>query len=73
MQADVLPKVDFGVTFRANISALMKVFGKEVGTPAVECGIRVIDCPLELIPSKLSPKRGMDHDMWLIKMTVEWD
>lgn len=69
---DDAPKVDFGLTFRTNISALVKVFGKDVGTPGIECGLRVIDCPLELIPSKLSPKKGMDHDLWLFKVNVEW-
>ena len=67
------PKVDLGITFRTNISALSRLIGEGVGTPGVECGIRSIDCPLEIIPSKLSPKKGMDHDMWLIRVNVEWD
>jgi len=68
-----LPKVDLGITFRANISALSQVFGKDLGKPEVECGIRVIDCPMAIIPSKLSPKEGMDHDLWLMKVVIAWD
>jgi hypothetical protein len=71
--ADSLPKVDFGATFRTNISALTKLFGEDIGRPEVECGLRVIDCPTALIPSKLSPKGGMDHDLWLFKVTIAWD
>jgi len=67
------PKVELGVTFRTNISALTRIFGKDIGKPSIECGIRIIDCPLEIIPPKLSPKKGMDHDMWLLRMTIEWD
>ena len=66
------PKVDLGVTFRTNLSALSRIIGENVGTPGVECGIRVIDCPAIIIPSKLSPKSGMVHDMWLIKVNIEW-
>lgn len=71
--ADSLPKVDFGATFRTNIFALTKLFGEDIGRPEVECGLRVIDCPTALIPSKLSPKGGMDHDLWLFKVTIAWD
>ena len=70
---DSVPKADFGITFRTNISALSRIVGADAGTPGIECGIRIIDCPLEIIPSKLSPKKGMDHDMWLIRINVEWD
>ncbi|MBE6518018.1 MAG: lamin tail domain-containing protein [Thermoplasmata archaeon] len=69
---DDAPKVDLGVTFRANVSALSRIYGKDVGTPGIECGIRIIDCPLEIIPSKLSPKKGMDHDLWLFRINIEW-
>ena len=68
-----LPKVDLGITFRSNISALTQVFGKDTGKPEVECGIRIIDCPISVIPSKLSPKQGMDHDLWLMKAVISWD
>ena len=66
------PKVDLGITFRTNISALTRVYGKEIGTPSMECGLRVIDCPLSIIPPTMSPKKGLDHDLWLFKMVVEW-
>ncbi len=66
------PKVDLGVTFRTNISAITHLLGTETGKPGFECGIRIIDCPLEIIPSKLSPKKGMNHDMWLFRMNIEW-
>ncbi len=69
---ETTPKVDLGVTFRTNLSALGRIIGKDVGTPGVECGIRVIDCPAIVIPSKLSPKSGMVHDLWLLKVNVEW-
>ncbi len=67
-----LPQVDLGVTFRINMSALTKILGKDTGKPGIECGIRVIDCPMLIIPGKLSPKSGMEHDMWLIKMNIDW-
>jgi len=67
-----VPKVDLGVTFRTNISALSRLIGESVGTPGVECGIKIIDCPAAIIPSKLSPKNGMTHDMWLVKVGIEW-
>ena len=69
---ETTPKVDLGITFRTNLSALSRIIGKDVGTPGVECGIRVIDCPAIIIPSKLSPKSGMVHDLWLLKVNVEW-
>ena len=68
-----LPKVDLGITFRSNISALTQVFGKDTGKPELECGIRIIDCPISVIPSKLSPKQGMNHDLWLMKAMISWD
>ena len=70
---DELPEVDMGVVFRTNISALLKVYGKDYGTPGVECGIRIVDCPAAVIPAKLSPKNGMEHDLWLIRVNIEWD
>ncbi len=69
---DELPLMDLGLTFRTNISALTKIFGTDTGTPSVECGVRIMDCPSVVIPSKLSPKNGMVHDLWLFKLTVEW-
>jgi len=71
-KVDDLPQMDLGVTFRTNISALTKVFGTDTGTPMVECGVRVMDCPGVVIPSKLSPKAGMTHDLWLFRLTLEW-
>ncbi|MBE6528673.1 MAG: lamin tail domain-containing protein [Thermoplasmata archaeon] len=67
-----LPKVDFGVTFRVNMSALTEIYGKDTGKPGIECGIRVIDCPTLIIPARMSPKSGMEHDFWLIRMNIEW-
>jgi hypothetical protein len=69
---DDVPKIDLGVTFRANISAICGLFGKDVGRPGIECGVRILDCPTALIPPTMSPKKGMDHDLWLLRMTVEW-
>jgi len=60
------------VTFRTNVSSLTEVFSTDTGTPRVECGVRVMDCPAAVIPSKLSAKNGMTHDLWLFKLTVEW-
>ncbi|AMK14239.1 cell surface protein [methanogenic archaeon mixed culture ISO4-G1] len=71
-EVEELPNVILGATFRANISALSRIISFDVGRPEVECGIRIIDCPLEVIPSKLSPKKGMDHDLWLLRAVIEW-
>ena len=35
-------------------------------------GIRAIDCPELAIPSRLSPKDGMEHDLWLMMLTVRF-
>ena len=67
-----VPQVGMGITFRTNISALTQLLGEHTGKPGVECGVRILDCPMAIIPGKLSPKNGMTHDMWLIKMNIEW-
>ena len=69
---DELPKVDLGLTFRANLSAITQIFGYDTGRPGIECGIRIIDCPKEIIPGRMSPKAGMEHDLWLFRVNVEW-
>ena len=68
-----MPEADLGITFRTNISALTQIFGEDTGKPGVECGMRFIDCPTAVIPARMSPKSGMDHDLWLIRMNIAWD
>jgi len=68
-----LPEADLGITFRTNISALTQIFGEDTGKPWVECGMRFIDCPTAAIPARMSPKSGMNHDLWLIRMNITWE
>lgn len=65
-----LPSLDLGATFRTNLSAITRLLGTDTGRPEVVFGIRVIDCPDAAIPSKLSPKEGMEHDLWLVRITA---
>ncbi len=67
-----LPRMDLGVTFRTNLSAITRIIGTDTGRPEMVMGIRIIDCPDAAIPSKLSPKKDMDHDLWLLQMTVRF-
>lgn len=67
-----LPDMDLGVTFRTNVSALSRILGSDMGRPEVEFGIRIIDCPEVAIPARLSPKEGMEHDLWLMMLTVRF-
>lgn len=71
-ESELLSKIDIGATFRTNISALTRLFGEDYGTPELVCGLKIIDCPTALVPAKLSPKSGMEHDLWLFKVTVSW-
>ena len=66
------PRVDLGVTFRANLAAITSAFGKDTGKPGVEFGVRVLDCPIMLIPRSLSPDPKMSHDLWLLRAEVTW-
>ena len=67
-----LPQMDLGVTFRTNLSGITRLLGTDTGRPEVQFGIRAIDCPEAAIPSRLSPKEGMDHDLWLMLVTVRF-
>ena len=69
---DGLPQMDLGVTFRTNLAGITRVLGSDTGRPEVQFGIRAIDCPELAIPSRLNPKDGMDHDLWLMLMTVRF-
>ena len=69
---DGLPQMDLGVTFRTNLAGITRVLGSDIGRPEVQFGIRAIDCPELAIPSRLNPKDGMDHDLWLMLMTVRF-
>ena len=67
-----LPEADIGAVFRTNLSAITSLAGIDTGRPEVMFGIRVADCPKELIPSKMSPRKNMDHDLWLMMATVKF-
>lgn len=69
--ADDLPETDLGVVFRTSLSTLTRIIGADTGDSVTEIGIVARDCPEALIPSKLSAKKGMDHDLWLFLVTVE--
>lgn len=69
---DNLPSMDLGVTFRASISSLTRVLGTDTGKPVLMCGVTAFDCPTEIIPEKMNPNRNMDHDLWLMRLTVTW-
>ena len=67
-----LPEMDLGVTFRTNLAGITRLAGSDTGRPEVVMGIRAIDCPELAIPSRLSPKDGMEHDLWLMMLTVRF-
>ena len=67
-----LPEMDLGVTFRTNLAGITRLAGSDTGRPGVVMGIRAIDCPELAIPSRLSPKDGMEHDLWLMMLTVRF-
>lgn len=67
---DGLPEMDLNVVFRANLSSLTRIVDMDTGRPEMEFGILARDCPPELIPSKLGPKRDMCNDLWMFKTTV---
>ena len=67
-----LPEMDLGVTFRTNLAGITRLAGADTGRPEVVMGVRAIDCPELAMPSKLSPKDGMEHDLWLMMLTVRF-
>lgn len=67
-----LPEMDLGVTFRTNLSGITRLLGSDTGRPEIVMGVRAIDCPEMAIPSRLSPKDGMEHDLWLMLLTVRF-
>ena len=69
---DSLPEMDLAISFRANMASITRILGTDTGRPSVTCAIGALDCPYEVIPSKLSPNRNMEHDLWLMRVTVTW-
>ncbi|MDO5853930.1 MAG: hypothetical protein Q4Q62_07845, partial [Thermoplasmata archaeon] len=67
-----LPEVDIAFVFRANLASLTRVLGTDTGEPGIEFGLVIRDCPKAAIPTKLGPKEGMEHDLWLFKATIEF-
>ncbi len=67
-----LPEMELGITFRTNLAAITRIIGEDTGRPEVVLGVRAVDVPEEALPSKLSPKKGMDHDLWLMLLTVRF-
>lgn len=65
-----LPRMDLGVVFRANLSSITGILGVDTGDPEYVLGLMARDCPEAVIPSKLGPKDGMEHDLWLMKATI---
>ena len=67
-----LPSMDIGAVFRTNLAALTRLADTDTGRPEVMFGLRITDCPTEAIPSKMSARKNMDHDLWLIMVTVRF-
>ncbi len=67
-----LPELDLGVTFRTNLAGITRIIGSDTGTPEVVFGVRIIDCPDVAIPSKMSARKNMEHDLWLMMVTVRF-
>ncbi len=67
---DDLPEMDLNVIVRTNLAALSRLVDIDSGRPGIEFGIMVRDCPEQVIPSKLSPKKNLDHDLWLFRVTM---
>ncbi len=67
-----LPSMDMNVIFRANIASLTRIAGSDTGDPGIEFGIMARDCPEIVVPGRLPVKDGMEHDLWLFRVTVGW-
>lgn len=67
-----LPELDVGVTFRTNLAAITSVLGEDTGRPEVVCGVRILDCPVALIPPRMNPDEDMEHDLWLLRLSVRF-
>ena len=67
-----LPDMDLGVTFRANLASLTDLVGEDTGGPGLFCGIRAMDCPVAAVPGRLNPSADMDHDLWLMTVSVTY-
>ncbi len=69
-EIDELPELDLGIVFRTNIAALTRLAGTDTGSPGFEFGVLARDIPEYILPSRLSPKEGMDHDLWLFRTVI---
>ena len=67
-----MPEVVGDVVFRANLSSISRLLGSDVGRPQVDCGIRFMDVPYEVIPSIMKPNKKLSNDVWLFRLTVTW-
>jgi hypothetical protein len=67
-----LPEVLGEVVFRANLSSMSRLLGSDTGSPQVDCGIRFMDVPPEIIPSIMKPNKKLSNDIWLFRLTVTW-
>jgi hypothetical protein len=67
-----LPEVLGEVVFRANLSSMSRLLGSDIGSPQVDCGIRFMDVPPEIIPSIMKPNKKLSNDIWLFRLTVTW-
>ncbi|MDR2845990.1 MAG: lamin tail domain-containing protein [Candidatus Methanoplasma sp.] len=66
---DSYPKTKIGVHVDTNVSGLMKLIGKNMGTWKVNAGVLLMDCPSEIIPSALGPDKDLNSDLWLVRAT----
>lgn len=62
-------KVLLGVDVAVNLSAIGGLFGSDLGTPKVKASIGIKNCPYEMIPKALSPKKGMIYDYYFMTLT----
>lgn len=67
---DAFPDLRLGADVACDLAALGRVFGKDLGTPTVTAGVRILDCPNALVPAVLSPDPTMKSDLWLLRLTL---
>ena len=64
-------KVTLGIDVSCNASLIGSVIGKDLGTPELEAGVVIRNCPSAAIPAGLSHDSSMQSDLWLLRLSMK--
>ncbi|MCL2147957.1 MAG: lamin tail domain-containing protein [Methanomassiliicoccaceae archaeon] len=64
---DHYPETKIGVSVDANVAALCRLVGSDLGDWVVTAGVLLMDCPAGLVPPALNADANLDSDLWLMK------